>query len=262
MKSDPRSAWFPWILLCFGVGLLLGCKTTAPAPDAPPAVSPGMGDSLAAGVEGFVRQTHVHGVPYEAAREWGLEAVPILESMLADAAAASTWPNVVVTLAMVGDAPTGHRLIEFIQQDPGRPLSASHCMAKYSALMALGYLVNHTSDPDCLDFLVRAARPAYWETLAPQWSSPFESTSIARNLQLANMAMLGLALSGHPDAIVALESMKEPEMEPARRRLQATRSGLLDEALEASRAIARDGLAEYYRRARNERHSAPGRPAQ
>jgi hypothetical protein len=256
MKLCPSDPWLPLVLL-LAAGWVSGCRTAAPSDVTP---SPAVEGDTAARVEAFVRQTHPHGVPYEAAREFGAGAIPILEAMLADETAMSTWPNVVVTLAILGDDRVGRRLIEFIRLDPVRQLSPSHCMAKYSALMALGYLVNHTSDAACLEFLVQAARPAYWEDLAPRWSSPFESTSLTRNLQLANMAMLGLALSGHPDAIRALESMREPELAPAGRQLQAARSGLLDEALEASRMIARDGLTEYYRHAGREHPTAPATP--
>lgn len=260
MKPCPGNPWFPLVLLLVA-GWVSGCRTAAPSAVTDVTPSPAVEGDLAARVEAFVRQTHLHGVPYEAAREFGAGAIPILEAMLADETEMSTWPNVVVTLAIVGDGRAGQRLIEFIRQDAARRLSPSHCMAKYSALMALGYLVNHTSDPASLEFLVQAARPAYWEALAPRWSSPYEYTSVTRNLQLANMAMLGLALSGHPDAIRALESMREPELDPAGRQLQAARSGLLDEALEASRVIAQDGLTEYYRRAGREHSAAPATPA-
>ena len=69
-----------------------------------------------------------------------------------------------------------------------------------AALMALGYNLNHTGDRKCLDHLTRCADPAYWRNLELNWRAPFPQSPTERNHQLANLAVLGLALSSSPEA--------------------------------------------------------------
>jgi hypothetical protein len=246
--SKPQRAG--WVAAAIGlVGLLLpGCAT--PDSRAPRMATRSAGDSELVGrVEAFVHRVHVHGVPYDQARQFDARAVPILEDLLADRREEAYWPNIVVTLAMVGDAEVGARLIEFIDRPQTGTLSSSAYAAKTGALMALGYLINHTGDRRSLDYLIQAASPDFWAARNLRWQSPNEPTPDGRNLQFATMAMLGLALSGHPDAVAALEAMQRPARDPRARLVQQARSEVLGEALKASRAIAADGLSEYYRKA-------------
>ena len=222
-------------------GALLGlaaCQTKPPSP---------IPDSSTLEVQAFVRQTFIHGVPFEAARQFDERVVPVLWRMLADPAEEPHWPNIVVTLAIVGDEEVSQRLIEFVRADPGGVLSPAHYAAKTAALMSLGYNLNHTGDRKCLDYLTRCADPAYWRNLELNWRAPFPQSPTERNHQLANLAVLGLALSGSPEAEQRLETLQRSCNTPQGAELRTAVGDVLDEAIAACRKIQQQGLVEYSR---------------
>jgi hypothetical protein len=66
-------------------------------------------------------------------------------------------------------------------------------------------------------------------------------------MQLSTMAVLGLALSGKPEARDALLSLQRAPKTAGAKRLQAQSYDTISEALSANQIIAEQGLAEYYR---------------
>jgi len=223
---------------CVGVLCLAACQTKPP----PPIV-----DTSALEVQAFVRQTFTHGVPYEAARRFDARVVPVLWQMLADPIEEPHWPNIAVMLAIVGEEGVADGLIEFVRADHAEVLSPAHYAAKTAALMALGYHVYHTGDQDCLDYLSRCADPAYWRRLDLQWRAPFPQSPEERDTQLATLAVLGLALSGAPEAERRLEALRQLSRTPEGAGIGAAVGDVLDEAIEACRTIQKEGLSEYCR---------------
>ncbi len=194
-------------------------------------------------VETFVQQIYVEGIPYEAANAYGAEAAPRLLEMLADSSQAPYWANIVVTLCIIGEESFVEPLIDFIKRDEGT-LSEGIYRAKSSAVMALGYLINKTGNETALNYLIESLNPDVWG--GPRevvWTGPFQASTEARDAQLSTMAMLGLALSGRPEAAEALRTTSMQRFEE----LQPGTSNLVDVALEAHQQIAEQGLAEYYR---------------
>lgn len=186
-------------------------------------------------VREFVRPIYIHGVPYEKALRFNPEtAIPILLRMLADPAEEQHWPNVVVTLGMVGDERAVEPLIEFLKRDVDGTLSHSHYIAKSSVVMSLGYVINKTGSQRALDFLADGAAPESWSRQPMRWTSPYHRTDAERNRQLATMSILGLGLSGHPTAAEILRQIPDVD-------------GVVKTALEAHRQIAEIGLDRYYR---------------
>jgi hypothetical protein len=139
------------------------------------------------------------------------------------------------------------RLMEYVRADPGGVLSPAHYAAKTAALMALGYHINHTGDRKCLDYLTRCADPAYWRNLELNWRAPFPQSPTERNHQLANLAVLGLALSGSPEAEQRLENLQRSCNTPQGAELRTAVGDVLDEAIAACRKIQQQGLIEYSR---------------
>ena len=78
------------------------------------------------------------------------------------------------------------------------------------------------------------------------WSSAYHASVADRNMQLSTMAVLGLALSGKPEARDAYSLQRAPKTAGAKR-LQAQSYDTISEALSANQTIADQGLAEYYR---------------
>ena len=63
----------------------------------------------------------------------------------------------------------------------------------------------------------------------------------------ATVAILGLALSGRPEAAQALRALQQPATTEPQRAFQAQVSDLVSKALEEHQRIATQGLANYYR---------------
>ena len=185
-------------------------------------------------VQDFARQDHVHGVPYDEARKYSSSDVPQLLRMLSNREDATHWVNVVAVLGIIGDASVVAPLIAFVHEGTGS-LTPDEYRAKSTVLIALGYLVNHTGNRLALDYLLASARFEVWSARRLEWSSPFHATTSQRDARLARTALLGLALSGAPDAGALLRS-----------RAGATDEGVLEEF----RNITQVGLARYYSRAR------------
>jgi hypothetical protein len=113
--------------------------------------------------------------------------------------------------------------------------------------MALGYIVNRGQDPKALRYLQESARPEVWRQRKVAWTSPHGPTEDARSRQLTEVAILGLALSGHPRAAETLREVQARGAAAGASDVQRRLGTLAGDALREHAAIAARGLAEYYR---------------
>jgi hypothetical protein len=199
-------------------------------------------------IEDFVRRHYTHGVPYNDARRFGPDAAPKLLQMLRDPTEKEYWANIVGVLGIIGDASTAAPLIDFVEGNSGKPLDPATYRASMSALVALGYLANRTGDERALNFLTARA--------GNLGSARAESAGAAGELRLdtdslAQTAVLGLAVSGRPQARQVLEDLMRSDTarlrssDPAARR---SSQNLISEALTTFKTVQDQGLSEYYRR--------------
>jgi hypothetical protein len=198
-------------------------------------------------IRDFVRQVFIHGVPYEEASRYDSSVVPTLLEMLNNPAEKAHWPNIVVVLGMIGDERAVDPLISFIEADYSGDLSTELYRAKTAALMALGYIINKTGNRKALSYLMSSLHPETWGARDVVGIAPFQGDTAERNTDFSKHAILGLALSGHPEAAQALRSLQQPAPTEAQRAFQAEAGDLVSEALEEHAKIAREGLASYYR---------------
>jgi len=194
----------------------------------------------------FVSLVFFHGVPYDGAHRLGPAAIPVLVEILADPRAEALWANAATTLGMIGDPQAREPLTRFIQNGDGR-LSVGSYRAKTSAIMALGYLANASQDAEALDYLRARAEPAAWSKQEVAWRSPFEPSGGTRDEALAEIAILGLALSGQAAAATALRNLDARASKTEATREQRRLGALARVALAEHAKIAKVGLAEYYR---------------
>jgi HEAT repeat protein len=220
-------------LLTIGVGLTLS------------GVSPAQSN-----LHSFVRQTYVHGVPYNQAVAFDPRAAtPVLVNLLFDAREQDYLANIAVTLGMLGEEQAVEPLIRFIEQAPpaGAALTPAQYVARTSAIMSLGYIVNKTGSPRALAYLRESLRLQVWVERRLNWTGPFDASPDDRNAHLTKMAVLGLGLSGNGAAAEALRSFQAAAaLDPAGAIHVKLRDALV-EALAANDAIRRTGLAGYYR---------------
>jgi hypothetical protein len=199
-------------------------------------------------VRDFVRQVFIHGVPYEEASKYDASAVPALLEMLRDPAEQAHWANIVVVLGMIGDPRAVDPLIALIEAHaPPSGLSREHYAAKTSALMSLGYLVNKSGDRKALDYLKSGIAPTTWAAKDISGTAPFQGSLSERNRDFSKFAILGLALTGHPEAAEALRQLQAPSTSAATREFQAQVGDVIVEALRENQKISEQGLMNYYR---------------
>ncbi|MGH9461907.1 MAG: hypothetical protein ACRD1X_11855 [Vicinamibacteria bacterium] len=167
--------------------------------------------------------------------------MPKLLGMLADPAEEEHWSNIVVTLCIVGDESVLESIQTFVGENGSGPLSRASYAAKTNAITALGYLIYRTGSERALDYARQGLQPATW-TERIHWRSPYHSSQEDLNVQLAQMSVMALALSGHPDGREALEKLRK---DTSRDIVAAQISDLLDDAIETNEIVQQQGLAEY-----------------
>jgi HEAT repeat protein len=224
----------------YSLTMILGCLLQGAAVNA--ATTPEQ-------VKDFVHAVYIEGVPYEEAAQLDPEvALPILKDVLNDSSEEEYWPNAAVTVGMIGDDRGADLLLDFInRKEPKAKLSRPNTVAKNSAVMALGYIVNKTGNRKALDFLKARVDPKAWTKLP--WVGAFQRTKEERDKQLATMAVLGLGLSGNPEARERLKSLKETPKTPQMRELRSALPDVgtsAEEALKAHGIISEKGLTNYY----------------
>jgi hypothetical protein len=197
----------------------------------------------------FVRLVHIHGVPYEEAIKYDASVVPILVEMLADRKEEPYWPNIVVTLGMIGAPDTEKHLIEFLTRGGG-PISDSHYRAKSSVPTALGYVINKNGSEAALAYLKQSLNPSIWNRRQLRWTTRLHQNNEERNIQLSTMAILGLALSGNPSAWESLQSLQKPAVTEEGKKFQSRVSEVTALALRDHQIIAKEGLLNYYRKSK------------
>jgi hypothetical protein len=204
----------------------------------------------AMGIQDYVRQVFIRGVPYEeTSNNFDATDVPVLLAMLNDPAEEAYWANIVIVLNIIGDEDVVEPLIAFIDAGSGGELSYEHYIAKTSALMSMGYLVNRTGSEQALAYLIESANPAVWEEREADDIGPFQAT-VAESIQdLSKHAILGLALSGTAESAEALRSFQAGEGIGVEGVFQASVNSIISEALAANSEIQESGLVEYYRNA-------------
>jgi hypothetical protein len=117
---------------------------------------------LAAAVQRFSHHSYVHGVPTQAARRLGPDAVPILCAMLRDPREHPYWPVIAEGIAIIGTPESFDTLKAFVW-DRFSGVVDAHLDALIAAHAAIGDAA--PTRPDVLDYLVRTSDGAAWERL-------------------------------------------------------------------------------------------------
>jgi hypothetical protein len=160
----------------------------------------------AAGVEGFVHQIYIHGVPAQQARQYNSpEDVKKLAEFLQNPKEQVYWSNAVMTLGLIGTPNASQELASFLNRGSGVLTPAAY-RAKSSAVIAMGYALARSGGEPLLTFLERKTDPKAWQSLS--WSSPFTSDPDQERMQLARSAVAALGVSGNAKAAAALEGIQ------------------------------------------------------
>jgi hypothetical protein len=195
----------------------------------------------------FVQPIYIHGVPYDVASRYDASVVPELTRMLQDKESAQYWPNIVVTLGMIGDESAVKPLLEFLAQGSGEATQEEYA-ARSSVLLALGYLANKSGSKEALSFLSESTNPSVWARRKVGWSSPYMNDE-ERDKQLSTMAILGLGLSGRPEARETLQRLQRSSASKSDQGFLESVSDVIETALNDNKVIAEKGMLKYTDRA-------------
>jgi len=195
----------------------------------------------------FVRHIYFEGLPIDNALSFSGDSVPLLLEMLGDPLEQASWGNIVVLLGIIGDPHAVDPLIGFLEQPVTGELSRSQYKAKTAVLPALGYLLNkQPNNQKALAYLQDSLDPTFWGKRRLPWTlTQSEGGSSARDLRLTKMAIMGLGLSGHPNAKNALQSLQAGKV-PGAVPYQKQIGPMLGEAMKAHGVIALKGINGYY----------------
>lgn len=241
MKTEWKTHWLTGVS-CVLVALLAGRSVAAPAGGVP---------TNATELQEFVSAIWIEGVPYHIASRINPEfALPVLQKILNDPKAAPQWANAAVTAGMIGHENSANLLIDFITRPERGKLDLDQSRAKTSAVMSLGYVVNKSRSGKALEFLKAGTNPKYWSSRKLGWAGSMFTDARQRDDQLAVMSVLGLGLSGSEEAAKILRSLNTRKAAPQL-------DSAVTEALWTNEAVAKEGLADYYRTRLQGRHADP-----
>ncbi len=216
----------------FAVLAISACESGAPTSERGGVAAGAAAADEPGGVEAFVRTQYAEGLPYEAARRLGPGARPRLEAMLGDPAESAHWSNIVGAIGIIGGPRASDVLVAFVESQRGRVIGGEAYRAALSAVMALGYVANG-GDAQAMNYLSTTARGL----ASPQPQQPADGLRLD-NHTLGQQAIVGLGLSGRPEARTVLRELQ---------RVPAVRDAA-DEALATLATVETLGLSGYYAR--------------
>jgi hypothetical protein len=202
----------------------------------------------------FVSRTFIHGIPYEKAVAYGPDAVPQLIRILRDPQQEDKWSTAATMLAMIDDPRGVDAVIEFIENSNATDPSSMSAWARRNAVLSLGYSAGKGSGKKSLQYLQESLEPGAWKKRnirGAQGPKPrvFKTDEgeveideeVSLDEELTEMAVIGLALSGRPEARKALDNYARA---PGRTKREKV---LVDNALREHAEIGKKGIRAYDR---------------
>jgi hypothetical protein len=153
----------------------------------------------------LVRARHIEGLPYDRARELTPAGVEILTEMLEDPAEAEYRDNIVMALGMSGRPQAYLALTRFRERWVEGEVDSAEYRARRALPFAMGHLAR--SDARAFRFLVESARGEARKP-APDWSYRHLAGQRLEGI-LRRAAIMGVAMSGRPEAVAALHELGE-----------------------------------------------------
>jgi hypothetical protein len=153
----------------------------------------------------LVRARHIEGLPYARARELTPAGVEILTEMLEDPAETEYRDNIVMALGMSGHPQAYLALTRFRERLVGGEVDSAEYRARRALPFAMGHLAR--SDERAFQFLVESVRGEARKS-APDWSYRHLAGQRLEGI-LRRAAIMGVAISGRPEAVAALHELGE-----------------------------------------------------
>lgn len=215
----------------------------------------------------FVHHNFIEGIPYRPDIQYSDHDLHTLDILLNDPHAEGYWLTAVIALGMTGDRRVLPLLVKFLDRDRGA-ISLANYEAKSAVPVALGYYLAKNFNLDLFNYLTQRLDPLVWSQRIHWHRRGMDDN--ARNAHLIEMTLMGLGLSGRPEAGVLLQNnlydlLLLARTAPAKRGLIHARIAaihldqtflasekymieIFNEALRINSAVQTNGsLSEYYR---------------
>lgn len=160
------------------------------------------------------------------------------------------WPNAVTLLGIIGGEQAAETLISFAEEHSGQVVDPATFRATLDSVLSLGYVVNREPVEEAIGFLTETAQAIGDEE--PQAAATEAEFGVEGGLRvtdsmLAHSAVLGLSLSGRPEARAVLEELaSQPSAAATGEVDNAEAETLLSDALATHSEVADRGLIEFY----------------
>ena len=185
-------------------------------------------------LDSFVLRHYFEGIPYDEARAFGVTALPRLRQLLDDPSHRDFQANIVSMIGIVGGEGAADTLIGYVNANQERTLDPATYRGAVTAVMALG-LVANVGDANALSFLAAKA-------LALAAAAPASGTLRLEAVTVGQQAVLGLGLSGRPEAAQVLTQLRNAQI-----RAIAEPNSLLDLSQTTLSNVRSRGLSDVLR---------------
>lgn len=157
-------------------------------------------------LEAFVTSVYFEGIPLEDARKFVGKDDAYLSRVLQDQGMVNYHPAALTILGLSGTQSAEQALVRYVVSGNER-IDSSFMASKSDAVMSLGYLANVSGGKFGLKTLIETAEGG-WSKQGMSWSLDYSKDPAAAPESIRRMSLIGLALSGHPDAGPVLERAK------------------------------------------------------
>lgn len=190
-------------------------------------------------LQAFVTSDFIRGVPYQEAQSYGKAALPELHDMLQDKSLENYWPNVVGVIAYIGDASSVDPLMRFLDDLEGE-VSPRAFQAALQVMPALGFISNESAAAKALGTVIDYSAEEYWRTAEFGFTYGAYQNEMLGEV-FARMAIMGLGISGQPEALAHLNQMQTAS-------LRSDWEDNVREAIATNQTIQQNGLNSIFNR--------------
>jgi len=168
--------------------------------------SPVFAQSGVVDVRTFVTRSYYEGISFRDAASYGVDDMPELSDMLMDETLEEHWGNVVFVISVIGDPSATTTLLEFFDRQSGE-ISVHALRASLGVFQGLGHLARN-GDEQAMAVLLDFSRPDLdWQSTGRfDFSYGRYGGGVLAEVT-GRFALQGLAISGNPEALDALNAL-------------------------------------------------------
>jgi len=191
-------------------------------------------EKIKTSVDDLVHKHYMDGIPYAAAHALGPAALPYLFELLGNPEEKLFWVNIIVTTGFLENSSAIDPLVAFLENTQGEVDSFTF-RALLSVPYALGCIAANQGDAKAFQYLADNLETPLNQTV--RWS--YRSKPVDE--LIAEQSVMGLAVSGQPEARILLLDLKDKIAKKTDPKSHALSYGNIGQALAIIDRIATEG---------------------